>query len=1027
MKLCWLHISDIHFHPKTLWSADSTRLALRNFLKAQIQKKVISKPDFIVCTGDIAYGELPKSTLTQQYGYAKSFLLNDLCRDMGLDKDHVFLIPGNHDTDRSKVLTVAQESWHERARKSRDHVNEICGWFEHLAADVKDAMRRLDSYQSFIEENLPLQHDVDGRASYARTIEIRGKKVGIAGFNSAWTCYGDSDDRNLWIAAAPQLARAEHDLEDCDVRLGLIHHPMDWLNEADREVLKKRVPNTFQFWLHGHAHDQWVTAEQDGPVTIGAGAIGAETAEEFGVNFVELDLELRTGVAHLFKYEKVANGWMYMNIPRKAESGMWKFNFGLAQSEVPDQATAAPPNEPEALDSSPVFASSTSIIERDDLSEHLAKTFDQSTCLAIYGFRGTGKSWAIDRLLRQKTQVDTCIQITAFPDDTPNHVYRQLAIALGDFRESPSIPKDFVEILRAQAHSNAIRPVCIRVDHAHRWLRGGRFVEERMASLIHTLIDATKGRWKWLFELREIPQEGVFHRDAVSVEVEGLSRSELKQLLDRNSRPATLLTADALKRLFAWLGGGHGHKANTFAAALLATLANAKQVAADELFVRLRGSVEEGVEAQLLSGLWEEVLSPSERSMLSAMALYGDGVPHDHLDRLEKNLQLAGASTGLERRMIVHADPVHSYYYLHGFVVDWARRRLGYPGASFDQRWLVLPSNLPPLQLSRLVELHQAIAEVWAVDIPKGARPSPINITRCSSALRHYIASGDLGGVQALATELLSHDAPAGTIKELWDLCNRQHVEGANFRVLHDTLLCIVSLDDRDHKAHRFLGETILKLEGNASERAYRHFEKACELDGERVEYLANLGKVARHIGGSRAESFVLRVGRLRDDTQRSHVVNDYVFMELANCLTSLARYADASALRQAQITAKTRNAAFYTDEANYLLKQHREGEALTVLDLARERGLEDEYLLSVRASVLEATGQGADASALRQAQITAKTRNAAFYTDEANYLLKQHREGEALTVLDLARERGLENEYLLSVRASVSVVVSRR
>ena len=756
------------------------------------------------------------------------------------------------------------------------------------------------------------------------------------------------------MAAAPQLARAELALANCDVRLGLIHHPIDWLNEADREVLKKRSPNTFQFWLHGHAHDQWVFAEQDGPVTIGAGAIGAETAEEFGANFVEIDVESRSGVAHLFKYDKVANGWTYMNLPSKAESGMWKFNFGLARSEVPDRNITSPSKEPAPPDSSPVkvITTGSESVERSDLSQHLAKIFDESSSLTIYGFRGNGKSWAIDRLLRHHPQVDTCIQITAFSDDTANHVYRQLAIALGDFGESPSLPKEFVEMLRGQVHSSANLRLCIRVDHAHRWLRGGRFVDQRLAVLINTLVDATKRRWKWLFELREVPQAGVFHRDTVSVEVEGLSSSELKQLLDRNSRPGTLLTGDALKRIFAWLGGGHGHKANTFAAKLLATLANAKQVAADELFIRLRGSVEESVEAQLLAGLWEDVLSPSERSMLSAVSLYGDGVPHDHLDRLERNLQLAGASTGLERRMIVHADPGHSYYYLHGFVVDWTRRHLGYPSASFDQRWLRLPSDLPPPQRTWLVELHQAIAEAWAVDIPKGARPSPINVNRCSNALRHYIASGNLGGVQALATQLLSGDAPTGAINELWALCDRQHAEGATPRLLHDTLLCIVSLDDRDHKAHRFLGETILKLEGKASERAYRHFEKACELDDQRVEYLANLGKVARHIGGSRAENFVSRVERLRVDTKRSHVVNDYVLMELASCLASLARHADASVLRQAQIAAKTRNAVFYNDEANYLLRQRRADEALKVLDLARERGVENEYSLSIRASI---------------------------------------------------------------------------
>ncbi|WP_163032734.1 hypothetical protein, partial [Pseudomonas viridiflava] len=55
-ELVWLHLSDIHFHPKTAWRDNAIREELLDFLKDRFANG-LPKPQLVFCTGDIAFGE----------------------------------------------------------------------------------------------------------------------------------------------------------------------------------------------------------------------------------------------------------------------------------------------------------------------------------------------------------------------------------------------------------------------------------------------------------------------------------------------------------------------------------------------------------------------------------------------------------------------------------------------------------------------------------------------------------------------------------------------------------------------------------------------------------------------------------------------------------------------------------------------------------------------------------------------------------------------------------------------------------
>ncbi|MAB45828.1 MAG: hypothetical protein CMN67_10410 [Sphingomonadaceae bacterium] len=90
--LKWLHISDVHFSGQN--SYDQNRLVsalLRSLPNLMLR---FGRPDFVFFTGDLA-----KSGQKSEYAEATSFF-EHLLSVLGLEKDRLLVIPGNHDVDR---------------------------------------------------------------------------------------------------------------------------------------------------------------------------------------------------------------------------------------------------------------------------------------------------------------------------------------------------------------------------------------------------------------------------------------------------------------------------------------------------------------------------------------------------------------------------------------------------------------------------------------------------------------------------------------------------------------------------------------------------------------------------------------------------------------------------------------------------------------------------------------------------------------------------------------------------------------
>lgn len=328
-KITWLHLSDIHFNANSEWRDSITRDSFIQYLDVLIKDNPELKPDLIFCTGDIAFGEIKASSLSEQYQQAKDFfdkLLKSCGLDAPLPKERLFVVPGNHDVNRQRINQLLQNGLLDSVKDKSDSYYISSKFETSNNSDLKDVLVRLNEYGEFVESYLPHQHTDDDRYCFSKTLEVNGVTIGVGGLNSAWSCSGEMDDRSVLLAARWQLNKITTNLRNADIKIGLIHHPVDWLHSSERIEASQRFEQEFDFMLHGHIHNAWINPGI-GHVKIASGAVGAETTEEFGFNITTVDYGSNKVISYLHTKDSKQAGWTIKPISGLAPKGEYIYTI----------------------------------------------------------------------------------------------------------------------------------------------------------------------------------------------------------------------------------------------------------------------------------------------------------------------------------------------------------------------------------------------------------------------------------------------------------------------------------------------------------------------------------------------------------------------------------------------------------------------------------------------------------------------------------------------------------------------------
>ncbi|KVE38055.1 metallophosphoesterase [Burkholderia sp. TSV86] len=297
--MLFLHISDIHFKQVEVGQPDDPNLALRNDMIRDVKamRERIGRPaDGVLITGDIAFAG--KAT---EYDFAYQWLEDELCPAGGCAIDSVFVVPGNHDVDRSVETGPAFMAARKQLREigAKDADSEIRKWLrDRISADVifgpienynRFAAKFLCALRPYIESEAERQQaGVMSRPFASRDLLLDdGSKLRLWGFNTV--LISNEDDREGRMLIDP--AAAQIPVEDGVTHLVMCHHPLGWLK--NRQAFEDRVNSVAKIHLFGHEHTRRVE-EHKRYVRVRAGALQPDRDDadwKPGYNWIDVSVD----------------------------------------------------------------------------------------------------------------------------------------------------------------------------------------------------------------------------------------------------------------------------------------------------------------------------------------------------------------------------------------------------------------------------------------------------------------------------------------------------------------------------------------------------------------------------------------------------------------------------------------------------------------------------------------------------------------------------------------------------------------
>lgn len=240
-----LHLSDLHLDEKGGHDQKVVLQALFEDIEHLVQSR--GKIDAIFFTGDlIAKGKYGINTSE----YIKMEFINPLLKASAVPSDRLFITPGNHDVDLSKADSLLESIYtafksHTETNSLIDSIDSRLHYWSHLSS--------FNNILEYIGGPVPLLNNVLFR-SYS--FEVDGIKVGVACINSAWRASGKPSDHDYGklLVGERQVENLHKTVVDADLKIALIHHPLEWLTPYEKPVVQRAINRHFDALLHGHNH-----------------------------------------------------------------------------------------------------------------------------------------------------------------------------------------------------------------------------------------------------------------------------------------------------------------------------------------------------------------------------------------------------------------------------------------------------------------------------------------------------------------------------------------------------------------------------------------------------------------------------------------------------------------------------------------------------------------------------------------------------------------------------------------------------
>jgi len=252
-----LHLTDFHLNKKTL---NDWELSVKNTTINKLKEIHLEKPiDLIAFTGDlIDVGGKEFGGATQAFQIFNVKVIEPIIKALNLSASQFFICCGNHD-----IVRDADGLRDELGSKNYFTSEEVITNFIIKANKTNsyEGIKRIEEYKKFeYEFYKDVKNKVQSIFESSFKLSVNGLEVGISLLNSSWRCFGKGDFGSLLIGEQ-QLSLNLRYIKDCDLKIALIHHPLDWFSDVEKKIISGHITKDFDIVLFGHVHESSTTIQ----------------------------------------------------------------------------------------------------------------------------------------------------------------------------------------------------------------------------------------------------------------------------------------------------------------------------------------------------------------------------------------------------------------------------------------------------------------------------------------------------------------------------------------------------------------------------------------------------------------------------------------------------------------------------------------------------------------------------------------------------------------------------------------------
>ncbi len=243
-----VHLSDFHLNNRNIkdMSAFVTKALIADLKDYNNDMKI----DLILFSGDLIDkgGTSFDKKIDEAFITFEEVVINPVLISLELDKSNFIFAPGNHDIDRSADSKNIEDGL-------KNNLTSTNAVIEHIDSGKTEGINRILPFKRFEREfhSDQLKGITNYQSCYVS--EIGGKKVGITAFNTAWRCYDSDKDYKHIILGVRQISDASKFIENCEVKIALLHHQFDCLEKFDCDVVQPLIEREYDMIFCGHIHE----------------------------------------------------------------------------------------------------------------------------------------------------------------------------------------------------------------------------------------------------------------------------------------------------------------------------------------------------------------------------------------------------------------------------------------------------------------------------------------------------------------------------------------------------------------------------------------------------------------------------------------------------------------------------------------------------------------------------------------------------------------------------------------------------